>query len=416
MTDAELEELIRNLESDRVERKASLSDGEKVRQAICAFANDLPNHRREGVVFIGVHDDGRCAGIEVTDALLLKLADVRDDGSLLPFPSMVVEKRQLAGCELAVVRVKPSEAPPVRYKGRTWVRIGPRRGLATPEEERRLAEKRRAGDLPFDIQPVSAASLADLDLEFFEESYLPSALPLDVLEKNRRTLGEQLASMRFATLEAEPRPTILGLLAVGKMPTESLPGAYLQFLRLDGPELSDPIKDQKRIEGPLTDLIRRLDDVFRANIQTATDVRSAATEIQHPDYPFEALQQIARNAILHRTYEGTNSPVRINWFSDRVEIISPGGPFGRVNRENFGRPGMTDYRNPHLAEAMHRLGFVQRFRTGIATAHKALQKNGNPPLEFRVDTNFTIAILRAHHASMHHRTSAESSMRGSARP
>lgn len=43
MNDQELLELRQDLESDRVERKASDADGEKIRQAICAFANDLPN-------------------------------------------------------------------------------------------------------------------------------------------------------------------------------------------------------------------------------------------------------------------------------------------------------------------------------------------------------------------------------------
>src|SRR5258708_192775 len=31
--------------------------------------------------------------------------------------------------------------------------------------------------------------------------------------------------------------------------------------------------------------------------------------------------------MLHRTYEGTNTPARIQWFSDRIEILSPGGPY-----------------------------------------------------------------------------------------
>jgi predicted HTH transcriptional regulator len=45
MTDLELEALRTDIESDRVERKQSLSDKDKIRQAMCAFANDLPNHQ-----------------------------------------------------------------------------------------------------------------------------------------------------------------------------------------------------------------------------------------------------------------------------------------------------------------------------------------------------------------------------------
>jgi ATP-dependent DNA helicase RecG len=64
---------------------------------------------------------------------------------------------------------------------------------------------------------------------------------------------------------------------------------------------------------------------------------------------------------MHRTYEGTNAPVRCYWFNDRIEIISPGGPFGEVTAENFGRPGITDYRNRNLADAMKVYGLIQRF-------------------------------------------------------
>ncbi len=71
MDDSELEQLLCDLESDRVERKASVSDGDKIRQAICAFANDLPSHQNPGVVFIGANDDGTCAHLPITDQLLL---------------------------------------------------------------------------------------------------------------------------------------------------------------------------------------------------------------------------------------------------------------------------------------------------------------------------------------------------------
>ena len=116
--------------------------------------------------------------------------------------------------------------------------------------------------------------------------------------------------------------------------------------------------------------------------------------MQSPDYPLVALQQVARNAIMHRNYDGTNAPVRITWFSDRIEIQNPGGPFGQVTRDNFGKPGITDYRNPHLAEALKNLGYVQRFGVGIALARRALEANGNPELQYEVEDAHVLAILR----------------------
>jgi ATP-dependent DNA helicase RecG len=106
-----------------------------------------------------------------------------------------------------------------------------------------------------------------------------------------------------------------------------------------------------------------------------------------------ALQQIVRNAVLHRSYEETNAPIRVYWFSDRIEIRSPGGLFGQVNRQNFLR-GITDYRNPHLAEAMKNLGYVQRFGIGIPTAQRELTKNQNPPAEFILEDSDILVIIR----------------------
>jgi ATP-dependent DNA helicase RecG len=124
------------------------------------------------------------------------------------------------------------------------------------------------------------------------------------------------------------------------------------------------------------------------------DVTSASVESRSPDYPLPALQQIARNAVMHRTYENTNAPVRITWFTDRVEFLSPGGPYGLVTPENLGQPGIVDYRNRNLAEAMRVLGFVQRFGVGLAIARQQLAANGNPPLELVGTPTHVLAILR----------------------
>jgi len=393
MTDAELETLLLSLESDRVERKESARDKERICQAVCAFANDLPDHRQPGVIFVGARDDGSCAGLTVTDDLLRELAGLRTDHEILPFPNLRVEKRILRGCEIAVLIVLPSDSPPVRYRGRIWVRAGSRRAIATPDEERRLNEKRRARDLPFDLRPFPSASLADLDLDLFRRTYLPSAVPSEILRANRRPEESQLTSLRLLSGEPGGVPTAIGLLVLGKDPRRYLPGAYVQFLRIDGTELTAPIKDEEEIDGPLPELWRRLDDKLRAHVTVAIDPRISPA-VQQPDYPLPALRQLALNALLHRNYESSHAPVRIYWFTDRIEIHSPGGPYGQVNRANFGQPGITDYRNPHLAEAMKNLGYVQKFGVGIAIARQELERNGNPPLEFQVEDSYVLAIVR----------------------
>lgn len=390
LPDAELKRLSKDLESDRVERKRSASDGTKIRRSVCAFANNLPAYGRPGILLVGVEDDGSCSGISVSDKLLKDLAGVRDDGNTIPLPSITVEKRVLDGYEVAVMVVEPSPNPPVRYRGRVWVRIGPTTRLATAEEEQRLSERRTAGDLPFDMGPCADATLEDLDIRYIETEYLPRSVATDVLDQNQRPLLHQLRSLR---LLVDKKPTWGALLALSADPLGWLPGAYVQMIRLDGAEITDPIQAEHRLTGRLEDVLTRLDELLRLNIRTRVDMTSQMRETRQPDYPLVALQQLARNAVMHRRYDGTNAPVRIHWFTDRVEMASPGGLYGQVTSENIGK-GVTDYRNPLLAEIMHHLGFAQRFGVGIPLARREMCLNGNPEPEFHFDPTHVSVTVR----------------------
>lgn len=395
-TDQELLELLEDLESDCIERKESFKGDvpKKARQAVCAFSNDLPNHNKPGVLIIGADDSGNPSNVQVTDQLLLSLADMKTDGNILPLPALSVEKRQLKGAEMAVVTVMPSDMPPVKYDGRIWVRTGPRRSIANEQEERILNEKRRYKNLPFDIYPVPSAKVSDLSRVIFESEFLPAAFATDVLEANGRSYEERLASCKMVLSPDDPTPTVLGLLALGKSPQDFLPGAYIQFLRIDGTELADPVIDEESIGGGLVEMLRRTEEKLKAHNRTAIDITAASTHLKEMPYPQAALQQILYNAVLHRTYESTNAPVRVYWFHDRIEINSPGGPYGNVTVENFGKPGITDYRNPNIGDVLKTFGFIQAFGRGIATARNEMIKNGNPELEFEISQSAVVCTLR----------------------
>ena len=398
LTDRELLEIISGIESDRAEFKESLSGDSptRIREAICAFANDLPQYEKQGVVFVGVRNNGTIKGLSVTDELLRQLADMKTDGNILPPPTLAVEKRVLGGKEVAVVTVQPSDSPPVKFKGVIHIRIGPRRGIATKQDERILNEKRQSGNLTFDLQPIPTSSVSDLNLTQFENEYLPQAFAPEILAANERTLEERLGATKMIVSVNEQVATVLGILALGKSPQDYLPGAYVQFLRIAGSELSDEILDSEDIRGPVPDLLRRLDDKLIAHNRIAVNFTTSVLEQRSELYPIPALQQITRNAVMHRTYEATNAPVRVSWFNDRIEILSPGGAYGIVTAANFGQPGLTDYRNPNLAEAMRTLGYVQRFGVGIATARRLLKEAGHPAPEFEIhDTHVQVTIKSA---------------------
>ena len=390
--DHELNALIAGGESDRVEFKASARDLDKIRQAICAFANDLPNHGAPGFIFIGLNDDGTCSDLAIDDQLLQTLGGLSKDGKTLPFPTLYVEKRMSRDCEIAVVRVDPSENPPVKVDGRCWIRTGPRRGQASPDEERRLTEKRRYATLPYDMQGVSGSSVdRDIDVRLFEEDYLPFAVSPEALEENERERQEQMRALRL--IAPEGLPTATAILVLGKDPGGWFPGSYIQFVRYDGENVTDPIKDQKEIRGTLTQQLRQIDEILKVHISTGMQFEERHREL--PDYPAVALRELIRNAVIHRNYENSNTPVRVSWFSDRVQIVNPGPTYGEVTQDNLGDPGITAYRNPTIAEAMKSLGFMERFGTGIQRARAALRDNGNPSPEFAVEDPFVSVTVGA---------------------
>jgi ATP-dependent DNA helicase RecG len=274
------------------------------------------------------------------------------------------------------------------------IRIGPRRGIASAQDERMLMEKRRGGDRPFDVHPLPSATPGDLDRVRFEHDYLPAAFAPDVLQANDRTIEQRLAVTKMIDGADTAVPTVLGVLVLGKSTRDFLPGAYIQFLRIAGRDLADPVVDELAVEGPITELLRRIDDKLESHNRTAVNITGGPREERTSLYPIAALQQLVRNAVMHRTYEATHAPVRVYWYDDRIEIMNPGGPFGIVSIENFGAPGVADYRNPNLAEAMRVLGFVQRFGFGLAITRRALAENGNPPLELNVQPSHVTAIIR----------------------
>lgn len=385
----QLSALLRDIESDRVERTVSVNDTDKFAQAVCAFANDLPDHREPGYLIVGAAADGSLCGLNVADQLLQNLGALRSDGNFQPLPSIAVTKQSLPGGDLAVVEVQPSHLPPVRYKGQVWIRVGPRKRIAYEQDERILTEKRISRARSFDASPIKDASVDDLSLAIFG-GYREGVVDQEVILGNRRTMKEQMASLRFFD-PVNDCPTVAGVLLFGRDPRRFVPGGYVQYLRLPGNALIDRPDDQAEVSGDLLAMLRELIARVKSGIHTSLESISAFQEKMQPDYPEIAVHEILMNAVLHRDYR-SNTPVRFYWYADRIEIQSPGGLYGEVTAETL--TSRSSYRNPVLAEAMKALGYVNRFGYGIQRAMSALDSNGNPPLTIETDSAVFKATLR----------------------
>jgi ATP-dependent DNA helicase RecG len=394
MTAAELQFLIDAGESDRVERTRSTTDTNKFREAICSFSNDLPANGKLGYLLVGVNDDGSASGLAATDDLLLQFASYRDDGQILPQPVMNVNHlaHPSGGGDVIVVEVRPHDLPPVRFEGRVHIRVGPRKGSASEAEERVLMERRSSNFPTFDATPCPEGELKRMDLETFRQTYRPQAVASEVIAENHRGIEEQLAALRFYNLKRNC-PTNAGMLVFGHDPLDLFPGAKVQFVQFDGTELSSDVLAEKSFTGGLINVLSELDSFLKGRFTQRPVTVSALREDLVFDFPPEAVRELLMNAVAHRDYQST-SPIRFYQFSNRIEIQNPGGLYGEASPENF--PQVNAYRNPIVAEAMHVLGYVNRFGRGIARARRALDTNGSAEPIFDFQTSHFLAIIPKH--------------------
>lgn len=391
ITEALVKELIENMENDRIERTISIRE-DKLGPAICAFSNDFPRHNLPGYILLGVQDNGSIAKIQWTDDQIQTIGNLKSNGKILPQPSITISPVfQIGEGEVIVIEVRPSPYPPVRFDGRCWIRLGPRRSIASVEEERILTERRASFAKTFDLVPALGATLTDLDTDAFRSRYLPAAIDPETLAENGRTLEEQLASLRFYDAKANC-PTHAGILMFGRHPEFVLPGAYIQYIKFSGTSMMSDVVFEKRFSGSLINELRHLDDFIKVNIIKERPVRKDSfQEDLIRNYPYWALRELLLNAVMHRNYE-SNAPIYIYEFSDHIEMVNPGGLYGEATPQNF--PNASDYRNVVIAEALKVLGFVNRFNYGVKRAIQELIQNGNgePEFDLSLETKFKVSV------------------------
>ena len=339
ITKEEVLNLLQSTETYRVERTISTNDMDKFQEAICAFSNDLPNSRENGYLILGAHDNGELSGLKVDDTLLKKIAAIRSSGNILPVPIMTVERFEYDNGDLLVVEVSPSLVPPVRYRGRTFVRIGPRRDIATEAEERALQEKRTAYMATFDATPCFGASINDIDTEYIKQEYLPKVIDGDVLSTDTRDIKEQMAAIHLYDLTHDC-PTNAAIILFGKNPQYFMHGAYVQYVHFAGKDRGSDIINERQIRGSICKMLPQLESFVRDAVITSRPMPiGMLQEKDVVNYPYLALRELLMNACMHRDYQ-SNMPIRLYQYEDRIEILNAGGLYGEARPENF--PSVND--------------------------------------------------------------------------
>lgn len=153
--------------------------------------------------------------------------------------------------------------------------------------------------------------------------------------------------------------------------------------------------DNKRIEGTISEMLEEAMVFCKRNMKIKTIIDSkTGKRNDRTEYPINAVREAILNALIHRDYsvhtEGT--PIQINFFTDRLEIHSPGGLYGRMTVEQLGK-AKPDLRNPTLATMAESLNQAENRYSGIPTIRMEMKEYGLPEPEFKNGRNEFVVIL-----------------------
>ena len=274
-----------------------------------------------------------------------------------------------------------------RYGG-SYIRTGDGdRRLTTYEVDRLMGEHRQPRH---DERLVSEATMDDLD----------SSLLQRLLARERKVHARGFADMDDETMVKKLhvarqdeagvlRPTLAGLLALGTYPQEFFPRLNVTFTCYPGLTKDDTLGgrrflDSATLVGPIPAIIDDAEAAVARNARTGALVEGSYRR-DVPDYPPIAVREAVANALMHRDYseEGCATPVFVDLYRDRMEVINPGGLYGTVTIATMENALGGSSRNMHLATLLEstptEFGYVAENRgTGYQSIVRELTRADMP--------------------------------------
>lgn len=378
------------VESLTVEFKSDrkrLPDTELVEALVC-LANT-----EGGTLWLGVEDDGQATGLHADHALLAGLAGLV---AARTSPSLQVDVQAV---DIQGVRVACISVPKAQGEVATTAGLSLRRRIkhdGTPEcvpmlPHERISRASSFGLVDVSAQPVAGSTLADFDP--LERERLRQAVQhyggdRVLLELDDEALDGALGlTMRLS--DGSRVPTLTGLLLVGR---ESV----LQQ-RVATHELAFQVLAQQAVRFnefrrfPLLKALDWLETNFRP-YNPEQELQVGLFRVPVPLVDMAAFREAVANALIHRDYHRMGA-VHVRLEDEALVISNPGGLVDGVTLANLlvtePRP-----RNRALADAMKRIGVVERSGRGVDTIYRGMLKFGRPAPDYgRTDANNVVLQL-----------------------
>ena len=154
--------------------------------------------------------------------------------------------------------------------------------------------------------------------------------------------------------------------------------------------------DRKNITGTIQELIDEAEAFLNRYIAVGARIEGWK-RIDLPEYPIEALREAVVNAVIHRDYSWSGESIRIFYYTDRIEIHSPGLLLPGITVEQMERGEVTSkLRNPVLANLLKDIpGYMERLGSGIRFMLSETKRLGLPALQFREASEFVVTFHKA---------------------
>lgn len=376
------ESLTVELKSDR----SKLPDRELIEALVC-LAN-----AEGGELWLGVEDDGTPTGLHAEHRLLEGLAGMvaaRTSPSL----NVQAEAVELDGVTVARIHVPKAQGEVATTNG-----VYLRRRLkhdGTPECVVMLPHERSSrasnfGLLDVSAQPVAGATLADLDpleRERLRQAVQQYGGDRVLLELDDEALdGALLLTVRQP--DGSRVPTLTGLLLVGRETSirQLVPTHEFAFQVL----AQQAVRFNEFRRFPLLKALDWLETNFRP-YNPEEELQVGLFRVPVPKVDLGAFREAVANALVHRDYHGRGA-VHVRLEDDALVVSNPGGLVDGVTLANLlvtePRP-----RNPALADAMKRIGVVERSGRGVDKIFRGMLKFGRPAPDYSY-TNAQSVVLR----------------------
>lgn len=250
-----------------------------------------------------------------------------------------------------------------------------------------------------DIRPADGAQLNTLD-----KNLLDAYLALMRTERPNLTVLSEEQQYELNGVMRNGHITMAALLLFGLFPQAFYPRLCISATCIPGTEMGhedasgNRFTDSKRIEGTIPEMLDKALDFVRKNMHTATKIDSiTGKRIDIPQYPIKAVREAVLNALVHRDYSihTESKPIQLNLYTDRLEIINPGGLYGRLTVDQLGHTH-PDTRNPLLVTALEILNQTENRYSGIPTIRLAVAQHGMPdPLFVNTTSEFKVILYHS---------------------